>query len=192
MHGPHGPHDDMQGGPGGRRGGFRGMGGPPPWGFGGFRGEFTGRGPRAGRGNIRQAILVLLSEEPRHGYQIMQILEERSGGAWRPSPGSIYPTLQALEDEGMITAELIDGKKVFSLTEAGKGYCAASASSEAPWESFRGGPREQLQGFREQIFQLGAAVMQVAQGGTPEQLEQAKTIVTEAKKKIYRLLAEEA
>jgi DNA-binding PadR family transcriptional regulator len=122
----------------------------------------------------------------------MQVLEERSGGGWRPSPGSIYPTLQALEDEGLISAALVEGKKVFSLTEAGRGYQAASTSEQAPWESFRGGPREQLQGFREQIFQLGAAVMQVAQGGTPEQLEQAKSIVIDAKKKIYRLLAEEA
>ena len=89
-HGPHGPHGHGRG----------------PW-------------SRARRGNVRAAILSVLAEEPMHGYQIMQRLEERSGGMWRPSPGSVYPTLQLLEDQGFIKGEELEGRRVFSLTEAG-------------------------------------------------------------------------
>ena len=92
-----------------------GWGGGPPFGPGGFR-----RGRKARRGDVRTAALLLLAEEPRNGYQIMQELEERSGGAWRPSAGSIYPALQLLEDEGLIRSEEVDGRKLLHLTDAGR------------------------------------------------------------------------
>src|SRR5271157_1182876 len=103
-----------------RHGGF----GPGPGGFGGFPfgGGPRGRGRKARRGDIRTAALLLLAEEPRNGYQIMQEVEERSEGVWRPSPGSVYPALQQLEDEGLIRSEETDGRKLFRLTADGEAY----------------------------------------------------------------------
>src|SRR6266566_1956172 len=106
-----------------------GRGGPP---FGPF---FFRGGPRARRGDVRAAALLLLAEEPRNGYQIMQELEERSGGAWRPSPGSVYPALAQLEDEGLIRTEESDGRKAFVLTDTGREWIAQRGSDQpAPWE----------------------------------------------------------
>src|SRR5580658_9560567 len=107
-----------------RRGGGPGLrGGPGGFPFGGFGGggypsgpPWRGGGRKARRGDIRTAALLLLAEEPRNGYQIMQEVEERSEGAWRPSPGSVYPALQQLEDEGLIRSEEVDGRKLFRLT----------------------------------------------------------------------------
>src|SRR5258707_548942 len=110
----------FQGGPGGGpRGGWqRGpWGGSGPWGppFGG-----RGGGPRVRRGNVRAAILALLAERPMHGYEMIQELEARTNGLWRPSAGSIYPTLQLLEDEGLVTGEESEGKRRFTLTDGGR------------------------------------------------------------------------
>ena len=90
---------------------------------------------RMGRGDVRSAVLALLAEEPMHGYQIIHEIEERSGGMWKPSPGSVYPTLQMLADEGLITADAQGDKKVYSLTDAGRAEAEASADESAPWES---------------------------------------------------------
>ena len=112
-----------RGGPGGghRRHRHRGFG-PGGGGFGGFPGGGgpRGRGRKARRGDIRTAALLLLAEEPRNGYQIMQEVEERSDGVWSPSPGSVYPALAQLEDEGLIRSEEADGRKLFALTDAGR------------------------------------------------------------------------
>src|SRR5215210_2685906 len=109
-----------RGGPGRRHG--RGPGG---WG---------GRGPRARRGDVRAALLVPLAEEPRNGYQLMQEIEQRSGGAWRPSPGSVYPTLQQLEDEGLISTQPGEGRTPYALTEAGKAYVEENREALGePW-----------------------------------------------------------
>src|SRR3954465_2231774 len=103
-----------RGGPGRRgHGGRHGFGGP--WG-----GPPFGRGPRARRGDVRAALLVLLAEEPRNGYGLMQEIEQRSGGVWRPSPGSVYPALSQLEDEGLVQAVQEGTSKRFDLTEAGR------------------------------------------------------------------------
>src|SRR5580698_4954724 len=123
-----GPRDS---GPGGR-GGFEGFG------FGGFGpggGGRFGRGRKARRGDIRTAALLLLSEEPRNGYQIMQEVQERSEDVWRPSPGSVYPALQQLEDEGLIRSGESEGRKVFVITDAGSKLVAERpADSPAPWD----------------------------------------------------------
>src|SRR3954464_10942339 len=126
-------------GPGGRRGRRRNyMIGRE----GGFPGSL-GRGPRAGRGDVRAAILALLAEQPMHGYQIMRELGERSGGVWRPSPGSIYPTLAQLEDEELVRPEDAGparpetgdgGRRVFALTDAGREAAEAAAGGPAPWD----------------------------------------------------------
>ena len=117
----------------GRHGGFGPHHFKPPFGMAGHLHGFAGGG-RARRGDVRAAVLRLLSEQPMHGYQIIQELSARSGGAWSPSAGSVYPTLQLLADEGLVTAEETAGKKVFSLTEAGIAAVAETADQPAPWE----------------------------------------------------------
>jgi DNA-binding PadR family transcriptional regulator len=162
----------------------------PVPGPGGFPGPFFGRGPKVGRGDVRAAILVLLAEGPKHGYQVMQDLTERSGGVWRPSPGSIYPTLQLLEDEGLVTSEEIEGRRVFKLTDAGRAEVdKRGEDARAPWEvADDSGP---LMDLRDVGFGVVAAVMQVANAGTERQVARAREILTETRKSLYRLLAED-
>jgi DNA-binding PadR family transcriptional regulator len=176
---------------GGRGEGGRGGGpgrGHGPHGFGpGF-----GRGPwsRAKRGDIRAAILMALADEPMHGYQIMQKFEERTGGAWRPSPGSVYPTLQLLEDQGLVEGAESEGRRVFSLTEAGKTEAASlrEKHGESPWGE--GGETDPRLSLRQEFFSLGGAFKQVAQVGTPDDVQRAIEILREARKRIYALLAD--
>jgi DNA-binding PadR family transcriptional regulator len=104
----------------------------------GMSGFFGGRGPRAGRGDIRAAILALLTEQPMHGYQIMNELAERTGGVWRPSPGSIYPSLQMLQDEGLVKSVDQDGRRVFELTEAGTEAASQASAEPKPWDAVAG------------------------------------------------------
>jgi len=171
------------GGPGGfGRGGFGGPGGP------GHRGGRGGR--RARRGDIRSAILLLLAEEPRNGYGLMQELEERSGGVWRPSPGSVYPALSQLEDEGLVRATEHDGRKSFTLTDEGTAHVEANRERMGtPWETVGEGATGELHDLRNAVAALAAAAMQVAQTGTKEQLGEAKTLLEEARRGLYRLLA---
>jgi DNA-binding PadR family transcriptional regulator len=172
----------------GRCGGIRFKFGPGPGGHGPH-----GHGPwsRARRGHVRAGILSVLAEGPMHGYQIMQRLEERSGGMWRPSPGSVYPTLQMLEDEGLIKGEEVEGKRVFSLTEAGQAAAAESKQRHgAPWEQEEGGEASPRYRLRRSVFQLGAAVRQVGEAGTAAQVDETLAILAEARKRIYALLAE--
>ena len=166
-----------------RRGGRHGFG--PP----GFDRMFFGPGRKAGRGDIRATILALLAEEPMHGYQIMRELGERSGGVWRPSPGSIYPTLQQLEDEELVRTVHTDGRRVFELTDAGREQ-AAALPSQTPWESAGDGD-DDLAALRDLAFQLLGATRQVALAGSAKQIESAQAILREARRGIYQLLAED-
>ena len=185
--------DDAAGAPS-FRGGHGGMpphhgrpGAPGPHGRGGWR----GRGPRA-RGDVRAAILLLLDEQPRHGYELIQEIAERSSGAWAPSPGSIYPTLQALEDEGLVTIERMHGRRTASLTPDGTAYVEANrAQLGAPWESV-GVDQGPALALREEYLALKDAVRQVARVGTPAQLTAAAAALTTARKELYRLLAQDA
>lgn len=180
-HGRHGRHGRF-----GHHGPGPGFG---PWG-GGFGGPFFGRGPKVGRGDVRAAILALLAEEPMHGYQVIQELTERSGGVWRPSPGSIYPTLQMLEDEGLVKGTETQGRRVFQLTEAGEAEVAKrDRDTPAPWEVF--GEAGPLMDLREIGFGVVAAVRQVAQTGSERQIARAKEILAETRKSLYRLLGED-
>ena len=161
----------------------RGRGGfGPGFGPGGF-----GPGRRANRGDVRAAILALLAEEPMHGYQIISVLDERTDGAWKPSPGSVYPTLQMLEDEGLVRAEASGGKNVFHLTDAGRE--AAEAGESAPWEAVAGDAA--AVDFRRTISQLVMAFKQVAQTGTPDQVQRAGVVLNDARKALYGILAED-
>src|SRR6478752_9338081 len=104
------------------------------------RGPRYGRGrggPRARRGDVRAAVLALLAERPMHGYEMIKEIEERTEGAWTPSAGSIYPTLQLLEDEGLISGQEIEGKRRFTLTETGAAEQAEKAGEQTPWEAVR-------------------------------------------------------
>ena len=160
----------------GRRGGFG-----PPWG---------GGGPRARRGDVRTALLALLEERPMHGYQMIQELSERTGGEWSPSPGSVYPTLQLLEESGAIAAEEIDGKRVFSLTDEGRRILAERGDQAPPWASFSGPAGGLFQELKDAFFQLGAAGMQVVQTGSADQAKATLEILVDARKRIYALLAD--
>jgi DNA-binding PadR family transcriptional regulator len=162
-----------------------------PMGPGGFPGPFFfRRGPKVGRGDVRAGILSLLAEGPKHGYQVIQELTERSRGRWRPSPGSIYPTLQLLEDEGLVTSEEVEGRRVFKLTDAGTTEVERRGEGgRAPWDlADEGGP---LADLREVGFGVMAAVMQVAHAGTERQVARARDILIETRKSLYRLLAED-
>jgi DNA-binding PadR family transcriptional regulator len=129
---------------------------------------------------------VLLAEEPMHGYQIMQELEQRSGGRWRPSAGSIYPTLQQLEDERLISGEELDGRRTFQLTDAGR-TAAGALPGERAWTGGRGG-HDDLRGLSRE---LAAAAMQVARVGSPAAVEEARGVLGDARRRLYRLLADD-
>jgi DNA-binding PadR family transcriptional regulator len=209
------------GGPGGRppggRGGGRGPGGPPPGGRGGLpfgpRGFGIGgpgdgrgglgfgpfgpggfgfrRGPRARRGDIRAAILALLKEEPRNGYQIMQELKQRSQGLWNPSPGSVYPALQLLEDERLVANEEGAGGRVYALTTQGKAYVKEHADEiAAPWEALSNAAGDGFVEMMNLFHQLGAAAMQVVQAGNAAQIAKAKKILVASRRSLYEILAE--
>ena len=149
-----------------------------------------GFSPRVGRGDVRAAVLAILAEKPMHGYQIIQEIETRSDGAWKPSPGSVYPTLQLLEDEGLITSAAEGGKKLFSLTDEGRG--AAEAGPDAPWEEAgRGVDWETLHEIRQAGFGLMEAFGQVWKTGSKEQRDKALAVINDARKKLYLILADE-
>jgi DNA-binding PadR family transcriptional regulator len=188
-----GPARFKFGGRGPGRGGGQGQGSGFGPGRGHGRGHGHGKGPwsRARRGDVRAAILLALADEPMHGYQIMQRLEERSGGAWRPSPGSVYPTLQLLEDQGLIKGEESEGRRVFSLTEGGVQEAAALKErlGDSPWGA-EGGEQDPRFALRQAVFQLGAAVKQVGMAGTADDVQKALEILREARKRMYALLAD--
>ena len=149
-----------------------------------------GPGRRAARGDVRAAILVLLAEKPSHGYQIIQELERRSEGAWRASPGSVYPTLQQLEDEGLVAAVEADGgRRVFELTDTGREEATKLAAGPAPWAEAAGSVGGDHRDLRDQAFQLLAATGRSAGPGTRPTSREAQTILHEARRKIYLLLA---
>jgi len=190
-------HGHMHGGFEGR---MRGFGFPPgfPFGQGGPGGGWGPGGPfdrghrRGGRGqrpNVRPAVLALLLERPMHGYEMIQELETRTGGIWRPSPGSIYPTLQLLEDEGLIEVEATGGRKRYTLTDAGRAE-AETAAQNPPWAQFTDDTMSQVQDFRDAAVGIMSALKQVGFNGTPEQRARALEILNETKRKLYAILAD--
>jgi DNA-binding PadR family transcriptional regulator len=156
-------------------------------GFGSGRGR---GGPRARRGDVRAAVLALLADRPMHGYEMIKEVEERSDGAWTPSAGSIYPMLQLLEDEGLIRGEETDGKRRFTLTDAGRAEHEEKSGDVTPWDAVRAGfPAGHLQ-LRGAIGQLIPAVKAIAAEGTEEQQKQVRELLDETRRKIYSILAE--
>jgi DNA-binding PadR family transcriptional regulator len=185
-----GPRGDGRGrgrSPGGHRGGPFGRGDEM------FRGGFGPRGrQRLRRGDVRAAVLVLLDESPRNGYQIIQELSERSNGAWRPSPGSVYPILQQLEDEGLVEIASTVSGKTYNLTAAGKALVEKDrATLGKPWETAAadvGNATSELFGTLRQVI---LSVRQVSMAGSDAQTQKATAILADARRSIYRLLAED-
>ncbi len=182
----HGRHHHRADGECGRGRGHHGHPGFGPRMSADMLGGWGGPG-RARRGDVRSAILRLLSEQPMHGYQIIQELSGRSEGMWRPSAGSVYPTLQLLEDIGLVASEESDGKRVFRLTDEGRSAVAAIGDARAPWDTAaEAGSANEL---REATGKLFGAVRQLAGTATDEERSAAAAILTEARKKIYAILA---
>jgi DNA-binding PadR family transcriptional regulator len=160
------------GGPGHHRGGGRG-----------------GRGGRARRGDVRAALLLLLEEQPQNGYQLIQEIERRTEGVWKPSPGSVYPALQQLEDEGLVRAAETEGKRAYDLTPEGREYIEANRTELGnPFEAATGGMDEGFMDLRGLMFQVGAAAMQVAAAG---HVDEARKILGDTRRALYKILAED-
>jgi DNA-binding PadR family transcriptional regulator len=170
----------------GRHGRGRHGFGPP------FGGPPFGRGPRARKGDVRAAMLVLLAEEPRNGYGLMQEIERRSGGVWRPSPGSVYPALSQLEDEGLVRTTAGEGRKQYELTDQGRAYVEEHRDTLAePWNEVAGEMGSGVFELRSLASQVTAALMQVAFAGSEAQVEEAKKVLADTRRALYRILAED-
>jgi DNA-binding PadR family transcriptional regulator len=185
---------------GGHRHGHHHGPGPRDFGRGGFEGFFGpgggrfGRGGRkARRGDIRTAALLLLAEEPRNGYQIMQEVQERSEGVWRPSPGSVYPALQQLEDEGLIRSSEAGGGtgKVFELTDVGRAHVQERhADAAAPWEEMSNNVSDQAVDLGKLVREVASALTQVMRTGSEAQIGEARKVLVAARRDLYRILAD--
>jgi len=181
--GPWGPGPGPMPGPFGMRGG--------PFGPPRFRGP-GGRGPRVRRGDVRAAILDLLAEgQAWNGYQLIQEISGRTQGVWKPSAGSVYPALQQLEDEGLIRAEAgEDRRRNYTLTDEGRTYVAAHADElKASWDSVTGSVDDAAVQMHNLARQVAMATVQVAQAGSPAQVQQASKILADTRKALYRILA---
>jgi DNA-binding PadR family transcriptional regulator len=159
---------------------------PPPFPGPGFDPGFRGR-----RGDVRTALLALLAERPMHGYEMIQELDERTGGIWKPSPGSVYPTLQMLEDEGLITSDQSEGRKRFTLTDEGA-TAAATAAENPPWAEIADDTVAAAHDVRKAAFGIMGALREVGMAGTPDQRAKALEVLAETKRKLYAILAEES
>src|ERR671925_561808 len=153
----------------------------------GFRGGHEMRGygrgrHRVRRGDVRSAILALLDDRPMHGYEMIQELEERTGGRWTPSAGSIYPTLQLLEDEGLVTPEEVEGRKVYSLTDAGKEAAPDRTEGARPWE--QGDEDSPRFAVRSELMRTIGAAKQIARGDDDDQMAKAAEILKDARRKL--------
>lgn len=177
--------------------GGRGRPGPPPW-VAGLFGLAQGdqpRGPRVRRGDVRAAILDVLAVEPMNGYQVIQQIAERSGGVWKPSPGSVYPTVQQLEDEGLVQGTEVGGRRLLRLTDAGRTYVEQHLDELAgTWRGFED-PAEEVDGgaapdLKPAIGQVMGAVWQVVTTGTRQQQAEAAEILADTRRRLYQLLAD--
>lgn len=157
-----------------------------------LRGQFDRKvSTRMGRGDVRAAVLALLAEKPMHGYQIISEIAERSGGAWKPSPGSVYPTLQLLSDEGLVSSTEAAGRKTYSLTDEGRVVADAAAAHSAPWEAQSAQDGGRTSALPKAGINLAQAASQIGRSGTPEQVRKAVDVLEEARRKLYSILAED-
>jgi DNA-binding PadR family transcriptional regulator len=145
---------------------------------------------RMRRGDVRTALLIALLDGPGHGYELIQALESKTGGRWRPSPGSVYPSLQLLADEGLVTAHDRDGKRIFELTDEGRASATERVETDGyPWDAMDRGRGDQG-GLRADVRDVHHAARVVGLTGTPEIIERARAILTQTRKDLYQLLAD--
>ncbi|HET7432234.1 MAG TPA: PadR family transcriptional regulator [Nocardioides sp.] len=220
QHGPQRGRGDWSrgpGGPGGHGGSWGTWGGwgpagrrqgPPPWlaGLFGLASPEPGRGPRVRRGDVRVAILAVLADGPLNGYQVIQQISDRTDGAWRPSPGSVYPTISQLEDEGLVEGDDERGRRSLTLSEAGRTYLAEHADEiEAVWAPFSRARHERpsrddehgdsgpdFAALKPELGRVMNAVWQIITTGTDEQRRAAVGVLVEARRGLYRILADDA
>lgn len=179
---------------GGRQGGMsEGWPGTAVWeAMDKLRGQFENRAEaKTAHGDVRAAVLALLAEKPMHGYQIIQQIEERSGGAWKPTPGSVYPTLQLLADEGLVNAEESDGRKMYSLTDEGRRAADSAGDRSAPWGAPSARNSGRTGGLAKAGIDLAQATAQVVRTGNQEQVKQAAAVLDDARRRLYSILAQE-
>jgi DNA-binding PadR family transcriptional regulator len=146
-------------------------------------------GPRAARGDVRAAILALLAERPMHGYEMIKEIEERTGGVWSPSAGSIYPTLQMLEDQGLVRGAESEGRRSFELTDAGREE-NEGRSGEPPWEEVSAGAGNEMRRLGEAIKRLHYTYPQVFRAADDEQRGRVVELLDETRRRIYAILSE--
>jgi DNA-binding PadR family transcriptional regulator len=163
-----------------------GPGGPFPGGPFGTRGSRGGRRGRAGRGDVRSALLLLLAEEPMHGYQLMQAVAERTGGAWKLSPGAVYPTIAQLEDEGLVLVSADGGRKLVTLTDAGREHLSSLGAVD-PFTAFAA--TDDQPDLRALLGELMGAAHQLGRVGDAGQLAAAARVISDARRALYLILA---
>jgi len=151
-----------------------------------------GQHGRVGRGDVRALLLVVLLDGPGHGYELIRRLEKRSGGAWRPSPGSVYPTLQLLEETGLLRGREDDGRRVYEITRAGRTEAeqAVRTGLAARWETDANSQGAQRSDLRAAVGELHTAARQVSEVAGAPQMEKALAIVRQARQALYQVLAE--
>jgi len=165
------------------------FGGGPGFGPGGPGRHHRGGRGRARRGDVRAALLLLLEDGAQNGYQLIQEIERRTDGLWKPSPGSVYPALQQLEDEELVQTVEFEGKRAYELSEAGRAYVDGNREELGdPFAAATGGVDEGVMDLRGLMFQVGAAAMQVAAAG---HVDEAKKILSETRRALYKILAED-
>ncbi|GAA6615504.1 PadR family transcriptional regulator [Scytonema sp. NUACC26] len=150
--------------------------------------------PRTRRGDIKFMLLGLLSERPQHGYELIKELETRRGGFHRLSPGSVYPTLQMLEEGGYLTSEQVDGKRVYTITDSGRQFLSdrnQQADSRNTYDSFMESKPSELIELRRTLTDLNDAVTQIARSGNLEQALRVRDLLVQVKREIYKFLAEQ-
>jgi DNA-binding PadR family transcriptional regulator len=203
QHGPQGERRGSEGaGPWGSWNPPNRRSGPPPWlaGLFGLVGQDgPPRGPRVRRGDVRVAILAVLADEALNGYQVIQQISERTDGAWRPSPGSVYPTISQLEDEGLIEGDDERGRRTLRLSQEGRDYLASHAEEVAqvwaPFEKDAGGSpgkgdRSEFASLKPELGRVMNAVWQIISTGTEDQRREAIGVLVEARRGLYRILAD--
>jgi len=168
----------------GRRGGWFG---PPFGGPSGFP-----RGPRARRGDVRTAALLVLADGPLNGYQIMQEIERRSDGVWRPSAGSVYPALSQLEDEGLVRVDATGDQRRYVLTDSGRAQVEEHRGEWGlPWEQMTGAVDDEVGALFRELRRVGMAAGQIGHLGNSNQIGRARGVLAEARRALYVLLGED-
>ena len=167
--------------------GFGGHG----WGPHGFGPGRPFGGSKARRGDVRVAILSVLADRAMNGYQVIQEIAERSGGVWKPSPGSVYPTLQQLEDEDLVRVDAKEGRRLYELTAEGRAYVDSHPEEmSAPWEAMSSPPGGEQGDVRPLVGQALAALWQIAVSGSADQQARAREVLDDARRRLYGILAD--